>query len=309
MIVSVVMITYGHAPFIADAIQGVLMQVTNSEIELIIADDCSPDNTSEIVNAIINENKKAKEVIRYTRHEKNKGMMPNLSWAIKQAKGKYMAFCEGDDYWTDPNKLQMQVEFLEHNLEYSGTCHNVLIKNMNDEALGYFHAETSNSIFSLKDIIQNGVVTKINTTSMFIRSQFIQREIDENFEKLPFGDLPISILVAKYGPFYYFSNVMSVYRKHSGGFTSNFNWSTYAQDYDMFYAYINHKLGNKYNGLITKIIKHIFLDSVNVNLGKGDMDVAKGSMQRLYELINLKDCINYKYIKTIIKYKLYCLIK
>ncbi|WP_457271803.1 glycosyltransferase [Pedobacter sp. UYEF25] len=117
--VSIVMITYGHENFITQAIDGVLMQVTNFQIELIVANDNSPDATDELVKKhlsqkVIPENIK----ILYKNHEKNLGMIANFFWALKKAEGRYIAICEGDDYWIDPLKLQKQVDFLAQNTEY-----------------------------------------------------------------------------------------------------------------------------------------------------------------------------------------------
>ena len=299
--VSVIMVTYKHEPFIREAIEGVLIQKTNFDVELIIADDCSPDNTGEVVNAIINENKKAKEIIRYTRHEKNKGMMPNVSWAIQQATGKYMAFCEGDDYWTDPNKLQMQVEFLENNPDYSGTCHNVLIKQTNAQQ-GLFHSESADCDFNIPELLSKGILAKINTASMVFRTANLLNEMDEQFSQLAFGDLPISLLLAKHGPIRYFSEVMAVYRKHDNGFTAFFNWETYARDYDFFYTYINRKLNYKYNEKIMFILKNIYIDSVSVNLGRNNIKTAHKSMLRLKEILNFKDYLTLKVIIVHLKY-------
>ncbi len=116
--VSVVMITYGHEQFIKQAIEGVLMQQCDFEVELIIANDCSPDNTNRVVNQLI-ENHPNSNRIKYTKHHSNKGMMLNFIWALQQAKGQYIALCDGDDYWTDPLKLKKQVDFLEENSKYN----------------------------------------------------------------------------------------------------------------------------------------------------------------------------------------------
>lgn len=116
-LVSICMITYNHAEYIEDAILGVLKQKCNFRYELIIADDSSPDNTQEIVEQIIS-NYRGKHIIKYTRHLQNKGMNANSIWSINQTCGKYIAFCEGDDYWIDSLKLQKQVDFLKTNLNY-----------------------------------------------------------------------------------------------------------------------------------------------------------------------------------------------
>lgn len=112
MKLSVKMLTFKHDNYIAQAINGVLMQVTDFDFELIISDDCSPDNTEQIVKDIQNSHPKG-HLIKYLRQKKNIGVLPNGLFALQQCKGKYIAFCEGDDYWTDPNKLQQQVDILE----------------------------------------------------------------------------------------------------------------------------------------------------------------------------------------------------
>lgn len=115
--VSVVMTTYGHEDYITEAIEGVLMQECDFDIELIIANDCSPDNTNDIIKKIIKEHPKA-HLMKYFMHKKNIGMLPNFIWSLQQAKAKYIALCEGDDYWIDPYKLQKQVDFFKINDSY-----------------------------------------------------------------------------------------------------------------------------------------------------------------------------------------------
>ena len=116
-VVSVIMITYGHEEYIEQAILGVLSQNCGFEFEFIIADDNSPDNTEEIIRRIAKDHPRG-DLINYTKHEVNKGMVANFSWAVSQSVGRYIAICEGDDYWIDALKLAKQVEFLELNPEY-----------------------------------------------------------------------------------------------------------------------------------------------------------------------------------------------
>lgn len=111
------MITYGHEKYIGKAIQGVLMQKCDFYFELIIVNDFSPDKTDVVVQDFLKNHQRG-SLIKYIKHNKNIGMMANFIFALKQAQHKYIAFCEGDDYWTDPLKLQKQVDFLENNSEY-----------------------------------------------------------------------------------------------------------------------------------------------------------------------------------------------
>ena len=108
--VSVAMVTYNHEPFIAQAIESVLMQQTEFGVELIIGEDCSTDGTREIVRAYA---KRYSERVHLRLPEQNQGAGANFLATLKACRGEYIALCEGDDYWTDPHKLDKQVDFLE----------------------------------------------------------------------------------------------------------------------------------------------------------------------------------------------------
>lgn len=112
-LVSVCMITYNHEKYIKDAIEGILMQKTSFPIELIIGEDCSTENTRKIVEDYA---EKYPNLIFAQYSEKNLDMMNNFFNVLQAVRSKYIALCEGDDYWTDPLKLQKQVDFLANNL-------------------------------------------------------------------------------------------------------------------------------------------------------------------------------------------------
>jgi glycosyltransferase involved in cell wall biosynthesis len=115
-IVSVIMITYNHEKYIRDAIEGVLIQKTKFPIELIIGEDNSTDSTRDICSEYAYKNK---EIIKVLNSEKNLGALSNFIKCLGESKGKFIAICEGDDYWTDPFKLQKQVDFLIGNPDYA----------------------------------------------------------------------------------------------------------------------------------------------------------------------------------------------
>ena len=112
--VSAKMITFNHAPYIAQAIEGVLQQKVNFPIELVIGEDCSTDGTREIV---LEYQKRYPDIIRVITSDKNVGARKNGYRTTKACQGKYIAFCEGDDYWHHPNKLQKQVNYMESHPE------------------------------------------------------------------------------------------------------------------------------------------------------------------------------------------------
>ena len=108
-LVSVVMITYGHEKYIREAMEGVLMQEGDFELELIVANDCSPDGSDTIIKNTIAANT-TKHIVKYFKHEKNLGIMPNFYFALAQCSGDYIAMCEGDDYWIDTLKIKKQLQ-------------------------------------------------------------------------------------------------------------------------------------------------------------------------------------------------------
>jgi glycosyltransferase involved in cell wall biosynthesis len=114
-LVSVLSITYNHAPYIAQAIESFLAQETTFPLEIVIGEDCSTDGTTEIV---LNYAKRYPNLIRVITSETNVGVIPNFLRTLEVCRGKYIAICEGDDYWHYPQKLQMQVDFLEANPDY-----------------------------------------------------------------------------------------------------------------------------------------------------------------------------------------------
>jgi glycosyltransferase involved in cell wall biosynthesis len=211
VVVSVCMITYNHEKYIAQAIEGVLSQVADFEIELIIANDCSPDKTDQIVQNFISSHPKG-SWIKYHKHEPNIGMMANARFISNQCTGKYIAVCEGDDYWTDPYKLQKQVDILETNLNYSASFHTV---SCLDVASGVFNSSPilQKDCFTLEDVTKSNF---IHTCSILYRQSFVVEKYDVIFN-LPVGDYPLFIYLSASGPIHYYKEVMSVYRYHSQG--------------------------------------------------------------------------------------------
>jgi glycosyltransferase involved in cell wall biosynthesis len=216
LMVSVNMISYKHEAYIAQAIEGVLMQETNFEYDLIIADDCSPDKTEEIVKNIIATHPKGHN-IKYFRHEKNIGMQANALFAFHQCKGKYIAFCEGDDYWSDPHKLQRQVDFLEQNPSFSMCFHSVDMRyELKNDAFAYLQPKNSTLYFT--DLLFTHMIA---TCSLVIRKEFVPVPYPNWIMGLVMGDIPIELLLVSKGPAHYFNETMAVYRRHSGGITQN----------------------------------------------------------------------------------------
>lgn len=213
--VSVEMITYKHGAYIAQAIEGVLMQETTFNYELIVSDDCSPDNTEIIVNSLISSHSKG-HLIKYFRHKKNIGMNANADFAIKQCTGKYIALCEGDDYWTDPLKLQKQVDFLESNPSYVMACHS--INELKNDVLhkADWRCNKNRAKYKLEDYLYE---LFFHTSSVVYRNVTLPSYL--NSTKILNGDYAVFSFILTKGKLYYFNEIMSVYRKHDGGITNS----------------------------------------------------------------------------------------
>ncbi len=125
-LVSICCITYNHESYIRDAIEGFLMQKTTFPFEIIIHDDASTDDTAKIIQEYANQYPELFVTILQKENQWSKGIRPSPTYVWPRARGKYIALCEGDDYWTDPYKLQKQVDFMKENPDCSLCFHNVL---------------------------------------------------------------------------------------------------------------------------------------------------------------------------------------
>lgn len=234
---------YNHQDFIAQAIEGVLSQKTTFDIELIIANDYSTDNTDSIIKKIIERDNNAKEKIRYINNSKNIGMQPNFILAYNHCKGKYIAECEGDDYWTDPYKLQKQVDFLESNPEYAITFHKVKIYNeikqkFEEDTLNTFTNETT----TLNDLLRGNYIRTVST--VFRNSRKLASLIEKLSDVTP-GDWLVFIITASTGKIRYINQEMAVYRISYVGVWSTIDnkqrkyYKEILNGYEFLYNYLN----------------------------------------------------------------------
>lgn len=204
--ISVVTITYGHQDYILDTLKGVLMQEYNGEIEFIIANDNSPDETHRVVTEFLNTNSiPPRFEIKYTKHEKNLGMMPNFIWALKQATGDYIAMCEGDDYWIDPLKLQKQVDFLEKNDEYIACGHWRIITNAN-----------GNPLYDKENL--NNKIVNLSTQCVLFRNVKFSSDFNNYFSNNYFlGENFLYKYLMQFGKFKILHFYGAIYRLNEGG--------------------------------------------------------------------------------------------
>ena len=209
-LVSICMITYNHEPFIAQAIEGVLMQKTDFQFELVIGEDYSNDNTRKICKKYKNQ---YPDKIILLESKKNLGMTPNFIRTLEACTGKYIALCEGDDYWTDPLKLQKQVDFLEANKDYVLCFHDTNKIDANGNVIANTRLENYSEILSEKQLICG---TFIPTLTVVFRN-FI-KTYPKQFKEVKNPDTILFSLLGQYGKGRWVKNIQnSMYRVHQGG--------------------------------------------------------------------------------------------
>lgn len=215
--VTVIMLTYKHEQYIEQAINGILEQKFEKKIKLLISNDCSPDNTHEIVQRIINKNPQS-NLIEYHLQEKNLGMMNNFIWCLNQAKGKYIAYCEGDDYWVDPLKIQKQYDFLEKHIDIK-VCYTDCYFSDNTNYRKIYESRVPNitwpHIYDFSQVIQ----TKGGPTlTLFFKREALNLNLlESSLPKSAMGDWPLEMILIQQGKGCILSDKTAMYRVHDQG--------------------------------------------------------------------------------------------
>lgn len=209
ILVSVCMVTYNHEKYVAEAIEGVLMQKCDFPMELIIGEDCSTDDTRAIC---MEYQSRYPDKIRLITSDHNVGMIKNFVRVIRKARGRYIAFCDGDDYWTESLKLQRQLDFLEQNQEY-GLCYsNISIYNQTKGEYEQDNVIDKRNITNFEQLLLGNYIP---TLSVCCRKRYVDDFLDmysDLYWNWVLLDYPIWLYVSFHSGIKFFSEKMGVYR-------------------------------------------------------------------------------------------------
>jgi len=218
--VSIICVTYNHENYIEDAIKGFLIQETDFPFEILIHDDASTDNTAKIIRQYEKQYPKLFRTIYQTKNQYSKGNKPGQI-LTKMAKGKYIAICEGDDYWTDPTKLQKQGDYLE--------AHPDVVISFFNTNLYYEDTKQFGKLFLKQEKCKNYTAEELITIPTWLpTSTRVYRNIDfgniPERNKVLNGDDFLTSILGNYGGAHYQNNIEpTIYRVHSEGLWQGIN--------------------------------------------------------------------------------------
>ena len=263
-LVSVRCITYNHEPYIAQALDGFLMQKTNFPFEVIVHDDASTDKTADVIREY---EKKYPKIIKpiyqtenqYSKRDGSIGRILDVA-----CKGKYIAFCDGDDYWIDENKLQMQVDFLENNPDY-GMCYTkaIMYEQNNKKYQGIWGMKSSENINELIYVV--GIPTLTVVFSSKIRKKYLE-EIVPSDKGWLLGDYPMWLFFSGKSKIKFLDKITSVYRVLPESASHSTNYLKYINYRNSVYA-----------------VRHFFIEYFNLDPYFNE----KLNVQYIYEIANV----------------------
>ena len=286
--VSVCICAYNHERFIAQAIEGVLMQTTNFNYEIVIGEDCSLDRTREIV---IDYQKRYSDKIRLLLPEKNLGYIPNTVQTLNACRGQYIALLDGDDYWIDALKLQKQVDFLDKNIDFTICFHQAKYIDENGVSLNQCSTwPIRKDFYTVEDLF---IYCNFIPTPSCVFRRGVFGDFPDWFYEMKYVDWPLHILNALHGKIGFIPEVMSIYRIHSRGAYSGESRITNQGKKIWMYKQFNTIFNCKYDNIIRKALAFHTLKLANAYIETGNSKKARECIQDYFR--------DYTFDKTLIK--------
>ncbi len=291
VMVSISSLVFNHVQFIEKALEGFLMQRTNFKVEIVIHDDASTDGTTDILRKYEAQYPHLVKLFVQPFNTHNHPNRFELRSAFRNGRtGKYIALCEGDDYWTDPFKLQKQVDFLEANEEYVMCFHNVNVKtevkgiNLYSDFV-WSNIDPHRDVYDIRDVIAGPLIP---TCSLVYRKP-LDFNIPVFSSQVMSGDMMLAMLITKDYKIKYFNQCWGVYRKHRGGITSTHKGDTIHANRIYLYLRMLEYYNFKYQRDFVKVIKRHFLQLNSLSLlSKEDRKVLKRLIPIDYFLKRIK---------------------
>lgn len=220
VLVSVVCITYNHESYIRDTLEGILHQNVDFRYEIVVHDDASTDRTPQIIREY---EEKYPELVHGIYESENqcakKGLALMAQDVMKKCRGRYIALCEGDDFWIDNNKLKIQIDWMEKNPDYFMTSHNALRMDYKKNTLEAINPYLAEKEISPEELIMQ-YRANLPSASIVVRDDI--KNMGQFFLKCGVGDIPLQLYSMDKGKVYYFDRIMSVYRhNHKGSWCEN----------------------------------------------------------------------------------------
>lgn len=218
IMVSVCCLVYNHEPYLRECFDGFVMQKTNFPIEILVHDDASTDHSADIIREYTAKYPDLFKPIYQTENQYSKGIPISATYQFPRARGKYIALCEGDDDWTDPLKLQKQVDFMEEHPVYSLCFHKVNVESDNKNEIDMF-SHLEERAYTCREIYDKWTIPTCSV--LYNRENIIYKAS----KKIIFGDIYLFLTVMKKGSAYCLDFYGSVYRRHTNGMSSSSVWN------------------------------------------------------------------------------------
>ena len=293
--ISIICNTYNQEKYIADALDSFLMQKVNVPFEILVHDDASTDGTADIVREY---EKKYPDIIKpvyQTENQYSKSISITPSIQVSRAKSKYIAFCEGDDYWSDPDKLQIQYNYMESHGDCSACCHAYSTVDKNKNLLKEIKDFSEDCSVPMKRLIGNQLTVPHFATLLVKKEVFNLFDDNGRFLNVACNDMIIRIICALNGDIHYINKNMSCYRRFTEG-----SWTE--------------RVGKNNEQFVNSLKRYIpFLYSLNdYTNGEYEEDILKSIDRREFEIALLenryKDAVKKQaFKKSSVKRKLYIL--
>jgi glycosyltransferase involved in cell wall biosynthesis len=294
--VSVLMITYNHEKYIAQAIESALMQKTDFPYELVIGEDCSTDGTREIVREY---GRKYPEIVRACLRERNAGSKENFRGIFQASRGRYIALLEGDDYWTSPRKLQVQADLLDAHPETSICGHPCVWHYEDGSQPDAVVPDLPEGFYGIENLLRGD---RFSTCSVMFR-RVLEDIRPECYKHLAMGDLPMFVELARHGNICLLKETMGVYRIHAGGVWSGAGVLRRERECQAVFQVFYDRLDAKYRPLLRKR-----LFQCSFNLGLASFTALQPDLTRkcLRECLKLSGAFEFIPQKLWLAFKGYC---